>query len=1170
MIRRLFILCVASFCFFHAWGQNTFQMSNASVSACRGTLYDSGNGGTLGHYGHTENYTFTICVQDSAQIFFEFSSFCTEQDFDLLRIFDGPDTLSPQLGPAYSGTQIPPPIISSANCLTVHFVSDANIACTGWQARWTSSKGDPPTAIPIQLTQNIASCGTNTVQVQLDSPIHCDSILPASFRVTGPRTNGVVSANPLNCQNDSSSLIQLQLAPGFTWSGEYEIAFQRHYLDDCDSLWTLTSVDTLVVPNCPIGVDLSVDQDTICLGQCVNLHAMAFSGDRENYHYEWNASLLDTSRIRICPTQDTMITVKVTDESNSTPAYDTIFVYVNQPPQTAPDEILCQTADTIHLQASPIGGWWSGPGIIEAGDGAFDPQDSGAGIFTMTYHAPNSCQAQMQVEVKPIFAGPAAAACLAVDTFHLKGAEPAGGIWSGPFVRDLSSVFEPDSNGRFTIFYTYDGCVAEKEIFVGDINIQQDKDTVCESTVPYNLLFFPPGGVWYGNGIIDSLQGVFSPGLARSGDQTLYYKVNGCIDSVNVFVQALSIGGNLILCPQNDPIWLGTANPAGGYWSGMGVIDSIGGIYDPSFASTDFNDVVTYTRGECYASRNVLIRVTNVDIDTIWLCGTDDPIELDWDRTRRTPYNGLWQGNGVTVQNFPGTFDPRIAGQGDHSLTYTANGCTDTLTIRIRPNTILTDTTVCELSDPIRMRTSAPGGYWSGPGLIDDRMGTFDPQIMGVGIHYIYYQTPQACIDSMPITIEPLGTASLIDFGKDFCYQDSLIQLSGLPIGGVFSGPGVVDSIFNPAWAGAGTHRVEYTIGTGGCAVTDWQLISIGEALVLQDTSLIDTLCFNSYLTLQAANSGGTGPFRQYHWTPGGSRADTLLVHPESTTTYYVEVSDGCSDPVVGQRTVVIKDSLEVSFVSSPPQCAGESGYAIARVNPPGFYAYEWDVDPIQYSDTLFAPTHYDYHLKVIDLVNACETEVSTEIPNSPLVRANFLPNPNEECVSTANALVEFLDVSRGGIQGMWYFGDGDSTAYESGVNPTHIYADAGQYRVSLFIENEAACPDSFSTVVCIVPESPQLHIPNAFSPNGDQINDVFAVRGVGILEYQIRIYNRWGKLVFQSNDPSAIWDGTWQGRPAPEGVYAYFVDGWYRSDNPLIEYGPTLLQERGSITLFR
>ena len=76
-------------------------MSNDSVSACEGVLYDSGSGQIFGHYDHSEDYTFTICAEGSGGITMVFTSFCTEVDFDSLRIFEGPDTLSPQLGPTY-------------------------------------------------------------------------------------------------------------------------------------------------------------------------------------------------------------------------------------------------------------------------------------------------------------------------------------------------------------------------------------------------------------------------------------------------------------------------------------------------------------------------------------------------------------------------------------------------------------------------------------------------------------------------------------------------------------------------------------------------------------------------------------------------------------------------------------------------------------------------------------------------------------------------------------------------------------------------------------------------------------------------------------------------------------------------------------------------------------
>ncbi|MEL7340470.1 MAG: CUB domain-containing protein, partial [Bacteroidota bacterium] len=181
MIKRLLFVSICCLLLSPSWGQGIYQMSNATVSACRGTLYDSSNGTTLGHYAHLENFTFTICVQDSAQIFFEFNSFCTELDFDTLRIFDGPDTLSAQIGGVFSGTQIPPPIVSSSNCLTIHFASDANISCTGWQARWTSSQGDPPTANPIHIPNDQLSCGSNQVQIEFTDPVPCDSITTEHF-----------------------------------------------------------------------------------------------------------------------------------------------------------------------------------------------------------------------------------------------------------------------------------------------------------------------------------------------------------------------------------------------------------------------------------------------------------------------------------------------------------------------------------------------------------------------------------------------------------------------------------------------------------------------------------------------------------------------------------------------------------------------------------------------------------------------------------------------------------------------------------------------------------------------------------------------------------------------------------------------------------------------------
>ncbi len=122
------------------------------------------------------------------------------------------------------------------------------------------------------------------------------------------------------------------------------------------------------------------------------------------------------------------------------------------------------------------------------------------------------------------------------------------------------------------------------------------------------------------------------------------------------------------------------------------------------------------------------------------------------------------------------------------------------------------------------------------------------------------------------------------------------------------------------------------------------------------------------------------------------------------------------------------------------------------------------------------------------------------------------------------------------------------------GVRPDEIlrylFSDPGHYRVVHYVLNQK-CPckdaddgdcEQDSTVIEItVPES-QLLVPNVFTPNGDGSNDEFRVLYRSLREYHIWVYNRWGKLVYESTDPSKGWDGMIGGRPAAEGAYYYVI----------------------------
>ena len=68
------------------------------------------------------------------------------------------------------------------------------------------------------------------------------------------------------------------------------------------------------------------------------------------------------------------------------------------------------------------------------------------------------------------------------------------------------------------------------------------------------------------------------------------------------------------------------------------------------------------------------------------------------------------------------------------------------------------------------------------------------------------------------------------------------------------------------------------------------------------------------------------------------------------------------------------------------------------------------------------------------------------------------------------------------------------------------------------------------------------LYAPNAFSPDSDGINDFFKISGQGILDFQIEIYNRWGQMVYKSDDLSKGWNGTFKGENLPTGSYVYKI----------------------------
>jgi gliding motility-associated-like protein len=147
--------------------------------------------------------------------------------------------------------------------------------------------------------------------------------------------------------------------------------------------------------------------------------------------------------------------------------------------------------------------------------------------------------------------------------------------------------------------------------------------------------------------------------------------------------------------------------------------------------------------------------------------------------------------------------------------------------------------------------------------------------------------------------------------------------------------------------------------------------------------------------------------------------------------------------------------------------------------------------------------------------------------------------------VSASNPTVTFVNLSANATRFEWDFGD--STALDSSIAPTHIYPlKPNQYFVTLYAYN-GNCVDSVKLGPITIANVDDVFIPNAFSPNNDGLNDIFEFPSLGLQTYNLRIYNRWGNLVFDNNgNVTNFWNGKMKNedqRECPEGAYFYKLE---------------------------
>jgi gliding motility-associated-like protein len=313
------------------------------------------------------------------------------------------------------------------------------------------------------------------------------------------------------------------------------------------------------------------------------------------------------------------------------------------------------------------------------------------------------------------------------------------------------------------------------------------------------------------------------------------------------------------------------------------------------------------------------------------------------------------------------------------------------------------------------------------------------------------------------------------------------------------------------------------------------------------------SICPGASAVISAVASLGNGGSYTYTWAPAGTGTGaSATVSPAATTTYTVTANDGCSPAVTATVTVTILPLPVVNFASDvaagcEPLCVNFTDNS--TVTGGAISTWAWTFDGI--TDNTANPAHcfanpgsYNVGLTVTSSLGGCSststiTNMITVYPN-PV--ASFTAPTS---VSIINPVVTFTDASTNAASWNWNFGDPAAgiDSVSNVQNPVHTFSIEGTYCATLTVTSANGCISSTSNCVVVDPEF-TFYIPNAFSPNGDGINDEFFGKGEYIIDYEMSIFDRWGNLIFFADDINKHWDGKANhgAQMAQQDVYVYVV----------------------------
>ncbi len=450
----------------------------------------------------------------------------------------------------------------------------------------------------------------------------------------------------------------------------------------------------------------------------------------------------------------------------------------------------------------------------------------------------------------------------------------------------------------------------------------------------------------------------------------------------------------------------------------------------------------------------------------------------------------------------------------------------------------------------------------------------------------VFVHTATGCrvADSTNINVSPLPVIRLDTFSRVCNTDDSRLLRVIIPpdpgVNGRWTGFGITQQgnnyTFNPNASPAGQTfegpyplRFDYKHPITGCENFDTFRVTIQTKPEIEINSnrpfeQCEFLPFDLRSTLRFGNT--------VTWTHNG---DGFFDNQKSLTPIYTH---GTTDTTSGQVKVKVEtdrfgvcpqvsDSImllirpypQIDFIGDPLQgCQPLDVNFTSIVSKPtdGNVSYFWQFDTLPRTSTDANPSiqyrnagDYDIRLMVINNNGRCTTELIKEeyVNVYPVPQAFFRTDPGyfTTLARPRFRMINTSTIQYGPLSHFWDFGTGIPTDTSHQVSPTFAYQDkdTGTYLIRLWVESEHGCSDSSQQWIKIGPDV-TVYAPNVFSPNqfGPTRNERFWVIANGITSFNVQVYNRWGEMMYESDDQFEGWDGTFNGVDCQEAVYMYVV----------------------------